>query len=203
MVIPSESTKILWFNQNQKLDTAPFIIYADLESLIEKIDGCRNNPKKSFTTKVSQHIPSGISTSTVSLFKNVDNKHEVYRSKDFCKSLREHAMEVIKSEKKKKKLVTNEQQKAYQNAKICSICKEKFKNKHVKDKKCRKVKDDCHNTEEYGDAAHSICNVKYSVTKKICIVFHNESSYDYYFIIKELEVEFFKKFTCLGENTEK
>ena len=87
-------------------------------------------------------------------------------------------MEVIKFEKKKKKLATNEQQKAYQNAKIGSICKEKFKNKHVKDKKCRKVKDDCHNTEEYGDAAHSICNVKYSVTKKICIVFHNESSYD-------------------------
>ena len=37
----------------------PFIIYADLECLIEKIDGCKNNPENSSTTKVSEHIPSG------------------------------------------------------------------------------------------------------------------------------------------------
>ena len=51
--MPSEDTKILEFNQYQKSDKAPFIIYADLECLIEKIDGCKNNPKNSFTTKVS------------------------------------------------------------------------------------------------------------------------------------------------------
>ena len=39
--------------------------------------------------------------------------------------------------------------------------------------------------------------------KKIPIVFHNGSNYDYHFIIKELVVEFKKQFTCLGENTEK
>ena len=38
---------------------------------------------------------------------------------------------------------------------------------------------------------------------KIRIVFHNGSNYDYHFIIKELEEEFKKQFTCLGENTEK
>ena len=31
VVVPSEHTKILEFNQNQKSDQAPFIIYADLE----------------------------------------------------------------------------------------------------------------------------------------------------------------------------
>ena len=39
----SEDTKILKFNQYQKSDKAPFIIYADLECIIEKIDGCKNN----------------------------------------------------------------------------------------------------------------------------------------------------------------
>ena len=29
----------------------------DLESLIEKIDGCANNLEKSLTTKLSEHIP--------------------------------------------------------------------------------------------------------------------------------------------------
>ena len=33
--------------------------------------------------------------------------------------------------------------------------------------------------------------------------FHNGSTYDYHFIIKELAEDFKGEFTCLGENTEK
>ena len=39
----SEENKILKFNQFQKSNEAPFLIYADLECIIEKIDGCKNN----------------------------------------------------------------------------------------------------------------------------------------------------------------
>ena len=39
--------------------------------------------------------------------------------------------------------------------------------------------------------------------KEIPIVFHNGSTYDYHFIIKELAEEFAGQFECLGENTEK
>ena len=46
IIIPSEETKILKFNPCQKSDKAPFIIYADLECIIERIDGCKNNPEK-------------------------------------------------------------------------------------------------------------------------------------------------------------
>ena len=41
------------------------------------------------------------------------------------------------------------------------------------------------------------------ITKKIPVVFHNGSTYDYHFIIKELAEEFEGQFKCLGENTEK
>ena len=34
--MPSENTKILEFNQYQKLGKAPFVIYADLQCLIER-----------------------------------------------------------------------------------------------------------------------------------------------------------------------
>ena len=105
--MPSEGTKILDFNQNQK---SPFIVYADLECLIKKIHRCKNNPEISSTTKVSENIPSGFSMSTISSFKSIENKHYVYRSKDctkeFCESLREHAMKIINFEKKKMKLLT-------------------------------------------------------------------------------------------------
>ena len=49
--MPSEDTKILESNQYQKSDKEPFVIYADLECLIEKIDGCKKNPENSFTIK--------------------------------------------------------------------------------------------------------------------------------------------------------
>ena len=55
----SKDTKILEFSQYEKSGRAPFIIYEDLECLIEKIDGCKNNPDNLFKTKVGQHIPSG------------------------------------------------------------------------------------------------------------------------------------------------
>ena len=54
--MPSENSKILEFNQYQKSDKAPIIIYADLECIIENIDECKNNSEKSSTTKVSERI---------------------------------------------------------------------------------------------------------------------------------------------------
>ena len=44
-----EVTKVFTFNQNQKSNKATFIIYADLECLIEKCDGCKNNSENSST----------------------------------------------------------------------------------------------------------------------------------------------------------
>ena len=77
--------------------------------------------------------------STISSFKSIENKNDVYRGKDtmkkFCESLRENAMEIINFKKKKTKLLTKEQQESYENSNICYICKEKFENKYMKDKK--------------------------------------------------------------------
>ena len=129
-------------------------------------------------------------------FRSIENNHDVYRGKDcmkkFCESLREHAMKIINFKKKNMKLWTKEQQESHENAKICYICKEKLESKYLKDKKYRKVRDHCHYTGVYRGAAHSICNLKYSVTNTIPIVFHNGSNYDYHFIIKEFAEEFKK-----------
>ena len=86
--------------------------------------------------------------------------------KQFCEFLREYAIKIIKFKKKKIKLLTKEQHESYENAKICCICKEKFENIYLKDKKCCKARDHCHYTREYRGAVHSICNLKYSVPKK-------------------------------------
>ena len=56
IVMPSEKDNILDFNQYMSLDKMQYKIYADIESLIKKIDGCGDNPKNSSTAKISDHI---------------------------------------------------------------------------------------------------------------------------------------------------
>ena len=101
----SEDTKILEFNQYQKSDKAPFIVYANLECLIEKTDRYKTNPDNSTTAKISKNIPSGFSMPTISSLRIIENKHDVYKSKDcmkkLCKSLREQAIKIINFKKKK------------------------------------------------------------------------------------------------------
>ena len=44
---------------------------------------------------------------------------------------------------------------------------------------------------------------KIQSTKAFSVIFHNSSTYDYHFIIKELAEEFQGQVKCFGENTEK
>ena len=48
-------------------------------------------------------------------------------------------MKIINFKKRSMKLWAKEQQQSYENAKICYICKEKFENKYLENKKHRKV----------------------------------------------------------------
>ena len=85
------------------------ILYADLECLIEKTDGSKNNPQNSFTAKVGEHIPSGFLMSTIASFRSIENKYDIYRGKDcmkkFCEYLREHAMKIINFKKEKNEVI--------------------------------------------------------------------------------------------------
>ena len=84
--------------------------------------------------------------------------------------------------------LTTKEEIYHNKQKICYICKKEF------DKKNYKVRDHCHYMGKY---------LRYKMPKEIPIVFHNGSTYDYHFIIKELVKEFEGNFECLGENTEK
>ena len=98
--------------------------------------------------------------------------------------------------------LTKKEEKKHNKQKVCHICRKEF-NTDDNDKKYHKVKDHCHYTGKYRGAAHDICNLRYKLSKKIPVVFHNGSTYDYLFIIKNLAEEFEGEFECLGENTEK
>ena len=202
--MPTKNNNIIKYNHGEKSMKLPFVIYADLECLLEKMSTCINNPNESSTTKINKHTPSGYSIFTHCSFDKSKNKLNYYRAKDcmkkFSEDLREHARKIIDYEKKKMIPLTTEEKIYHNKQKICYIGKKEFSNN---EKKNYKVKDHCHYTGKYRGAAHNICNLRYKVPKEIPIVFHNGSIYDYHFIIKELVKEFEGDFEFLGENTEK
>ena len=170
----------------------------------KKTQYCQNNPKNSYTEKKAKHKPSGYAWCSICSFDDTKNKHYFYRGKDciekFCKDLKELGTEIINFKKKEMIPLTNKDIKSYKNQKVCRMYKKKFcddgKNK-------KKVRDHCHYTGKWRGVAHSECNLRYNVPKKIPIIFHNGSIYDYHFVIKRLAEEFKGDFECLGEDTEK
>ena len=105
---------------------APFIIYADLESLLEKLNTCHNNPEKSSTTKINKHTPSDYSLFTHCSFdetKNMLNHDRIENCmKNICADLREHATKIVNYEKKEIIPLTEKEEKKHNNKKVCYIC---------------------------------------------------------------------------------
>ena len=103
----------------------------------------------------------------------------------------------------KRKMIplTKKEEKKHKKQEVCYICKKRFSTDDS-NKKYHKIRDHYHYTGKYRGAAH-ICNLRYKIPKEIPAVFHNGSTYDYHFIIKELAEEFEGEFECLGENAEK
>ena len=89
-----EDNKISKYNHGKKSMKHPFNIYPDLESLLEKMSSCRNNPEKSSTTKINKHTPSDYSLFTHCSFDSTKNKLDCYRRKEcmesLCKDLKEN-----------------------------------------------------------------------------------------------------------------
>ena len=122
------------------------------------------------------------------MLDNVENKHSLYHGEDcmkkFCISLREHAADVISSERDKVLPLTDKQLKLHQDATECYICKKNIHTKTSKDKNHEKVRANCHFTGKCRVAAHSICKLRFNVPNEIPAIFHIRSSYDYHIIWK-------------------
>ena len=114
-IMPDKDNKILKHNPGEKSLKVPFIIYADLECLLQKINACQNNPDKSYTEKKAEHIPSDYSLLTCCSFDKSKNERKYYRGEDcmkiFCEDLKDQAMTIINYEKKEMIPLSNEEKK--------------------------------------------------------------------------------------------
>ena len=109
--MPNKDNNIIKYNQGEKSIKLPFVLYADLECLLEKMNTCYNNPEKSSTAEINKYTPSGYLLFTHYSFDKTKNKLDYYRGKDcmkkFCKDLRKHAAKIINYEKKKNDTINN------------------------------------------------------------------------------------------------
>ena len=157
--MPSNDNNLIHYNKGEKSLKLPFIIYAALECLLEKISTCYNNPNLLSTTKINQYVPSGYSIFTNCSF-----------DKSYNRDLKDHATRIVDFKRKFITPLTKDEEDSYDKKNTCHIC--------MKDIDSDKVKDHCYFTGKYRGAAHNTCNLKYEIPKNIPVIFHNGSTCD-------------------------
>ena len=196
--MPEAGSKI-YFKNHKKMLPVPFVIYADFEAITEKINGCQPSDGKSYTSTYQSHKACAYGYKLVCRYDEKYSKPEViYRGEDCIqKFIREMLSEVkdcqriVREEFQKPLVMTEKNERDYQNATKCHICSRKFKVSGAKvvDGGKLKVRDHCHITGQYRGAAHSDCNLKWAISAdnlKIPVIFHNLKGYDCHFIMQNI-----------------
>ena len=188
----------------------PFITYADLNAYLLKKVLVIIHMISLLEIKKEVHIPCGYSIVTCYSFDKSLNEQKYYRGKDcmqnFSMTLRAIFNKLINYEQKDMIPLTDDEKVLYDSQKVCFLCEKEFRTDKTNKKQYKrmcKVRDHCHFTGKYRGAAHSMCNIRYKVPKVILAVFHNGSSYDDHFVIRQLAKDFKGYFNCIGKNTEK
>ena len=75
--MPDENNKVIKYIPGAKSLKIPFIIYADIECLLNKLKTCQNNPEKTYTEKKAVHRPSGNCLVTCSSFDKSKNEQKI------------------------------------------------------------------------------------------------------------------------------
>ena len=128
--MPDEDKNVLKYFPGEKSLKGPFIIHADSECLLRKINTWQNNPEKSYTEKKAKHRPSGYSLVTCCSSDKSKNERKYYRGEDCmkksCKDSKDQATKVINFEKKEMISLTGKEKESYENQKVCYICEKIF-----------------------------------------------------------------------------
>ena len=195
----------LEFKNFHHSEKAPFVVYADFESLIKPMDNCNPDPNKSYTKKYQKHEPISFSyyilCSIDGVYKPVLRKYTQTKPEGanaidvFIKWLEEDVKAIANIEEKEI-IFTEEDRKQFNKASDCWICGEYLGND--------RVRDHCHFTGRYRGPAHNRCNLKYRKPKSISVFFHNLSGYDSHLFIKKLGTpDKNENIDCIPNNEEK
>ena len=130
-----ERAPCVYFKNHQKQLPVPFVIYADFESVTEKISSCQPSDSKSYTEKYQKHTACSFAYKVVCCYdKEYSGDEVIYRGEDcisvFMKSMFgevKNCQEVIKNHFNKPLQMTVRDEEAFKKPTHCWICKRKYK----------------------------------------------------------------------------
>ena len=212
--MPKQGENILKFNNFHKHLPVPFVIYADFEAIMKKVQGCKQSAKmeneknkRSYTEAYQTHKDCGSAYKVICCYDDKYSKPiQMYRGENaVCKFMEkmleevEYCKNIIKKHFNKPLVITDNDEQCFKTMDGCHICGEKYVDKDVRNR------DHCHITGKFRGSAHQECNLKLRIKPediKIPIIFHNLRGYDSHFIMQQIG-EIAKKHAYMNKKREK
>ena len=200
-----DKNDILQFTDYEKTLKIPFVIYADTETIVQKIHTCQPNPSSSASTPTTKLEVCGFGYKVVCEDEKYTKPTVIYRGKDAGKKLIECLLreeEEIRGilSKIEPMHITDEHHDLIEKATECCLCKKVF----IKYDKTygRIVRHHNHLTGKIIGAACNSCNLKCRQATFIPVLFHNLKHFDAHILCQNLSHFKHRKLKCIAQNTE-
>ena len=181
-----EVNKFKSFRETVKI---PFVIYADLESILYKLTvSQKQEMEQEQTEKLQKHVACSYGYKVVCCYNDrLSKPFKMYRGLDsvekFFTDIFEEEKEILEKLKEFQNTpmkLSNKEKRHHKLATSCYVCKCSFTAEN------RKVRDHCHVLGNYRGAACNMCNLGMKMTKTIPVIFHNLKGYDSHLLLPEL-----------------
>ncbi|XP_024872775.1 uncharacterized protein LOC112455212 [Temnothorax curvispinosus] len=187
----AESDKWLSFDNYDRKERLPFVVYADLECLLERRE--RENVEGGPRTEryaYQRHVPFSLGYYLCCIYDDTASAYRYRRGED-CVSWFVNELRVL-ARRVKNKFSTNiamaelteDEKSEFLLATHCHVCGKPFQPED------KRVRDHCHLTGRYRGPAHSRCNLNYRNVYVIHVFFHNLSGYDAHFVVEKIANDF-------------
>ena len=160
-----ESGIMKFTNYNKQIPIL-FKIYADTECFLKR----SNSYEDEHTIRYQEHIPNSIGAKLVCIDDRFTLPSIIFKGKDCINKFITWILDkqrwtkpITKQFFNKRLIMTNKYEEIYNNSHICWICKQELN--------IDKVRDHCHVTGRFRDAAHNKCNINLRLPKNYQLFF--------------------------------
>lgn len=184
------------FKDIRKQLPAPFVVCADSEAILRRVDIARGPKTRVYQEHTVNHVGAVLVSRYPTLLQHdyvqFDGPDCVDRFLRWLFGIEERAVQLIRRNEPMR--LNRDNMSAHASATTCHICE--------KDLGKDKVHDHDHLTGKYRGAAHSACNLAYNYKGfRLPVFFHNLARYDGHFIL-QYAGKFSRHMSCIVKNAE-